>query len=525
MRINLKSYLRPQLASHDATAITKFKHATIVALTVCLYACGGGGGSNSSSTTTQPPSPSFPIQENPRAASSPVPTATVSGPVANDAGIKGRPYGTTLDHIAPLEPYDYIQEEFFFSGTAQDRDDDGALTGGPEAPFTSRILVKRPKKASDFNGTIILEWYNNTGQSDSDVLWSAAHDMLMREGFIHVGVSAQQVGVSGNGPLALKNWDPVRYAELSHPGDSYAWDVYAQAGRVLFSPDTAPAILGDLVPERMIAGGESQSSFRLVAYSDVIQREHVLFDGFFLHTGPVAGKGVDDVGVPVMHFITETEIDGVLSLEVGGAILDYTTPVTTAVLPPSPPPYGPDRGLIRVWEIAGGSHFDKQLWTYTTAFAAREASSPADLAIEFDQPVFCGLPMNELGQGRATAAALHHLNIWVTTGVAPESRPRLELDDNFRIVRDAAGLPQGGIRLPPVAAPIGINRGDECVFWGSFQAFLPIEIQSRYPTHQAYIDAVSAAAMTNVKEGTLLPEEALLYIQEAEERSTYWLSE
>jgi hypothetical protein len=156
----------------------------------------------------------------------------------------------------------------------------------------------------------------------------------------------------------------------------------------------------------MIAGGESQSSFRLVAYSDVIQREHVLFDGFFLHTGPVAGKGVDDVGVPVMHFITETEIDGVLSLEVGGAILDYTTPVTTAVLPPSPPPYGPDRGLIRVWEIAGGSHFDKQLWTYTTAFAAREASSPADLAIEFDQPVFCGLPMNELGQGRATTFVL-----------------------------------------------------------------------------------------------------------------------
>ncbi len=454
-----------------------------------------------------------------------MPVASVNGPILNDAGLKGRPYGTTLDHLAPLEPYDYIQEEFFFTGTAQERDEDGALSGGPAAPFTSRILVKRPRNASDFNGTVILEWYNNTGQSDSDVLWTAAHDMLMREGFVHVGVSAQQVGVSGNGPLAIKNWDPVRYAELSHPGDAYAWDVYAQAGRVLFSPDTGPTILADLVPKRMIAGGESQSSFRLVAYSDVIQREHIMFDGFFLHTGPVAGKGVDDVGVPVMHFITETEIDGVLALETGGAILDYTTPITTTVLPPAAPPYGPDRGLIRVWEVAGGSHFDKQLWAYTTAFAAREASSPADLAVEIEQPVFCGLPMNELGQGRATAAALHHLNIWVTTGNAPESRPRLELDDNFRIVRDAAGLPQGGIRLPPVAAPIGINRGDECVFWGSFQAFLPTEIQARYPTHQAYINAVSAAALNNVKEGTLLPEEALLYIQEAEERSTYWLSE
>jgi hypothetical protein len=261
--------------------------------------------------------------------------------------------------LAPLEPYDYVEEEFFFSGTAQERDEDGALTGGPEAPFVSRFLVRRPRLASAFNGTVLLEWFNVTGQSDTDVLWNASHDMLMRQGIIHVGVSAQETGISGSSPLALKNWDPVRYEALNHPGDAYAWDIYAQAGRALFAD---PAPLGGLTPERMIAGGESQSSFRLVAYSDVIQREHLLFDGFFLHTGPVAGKGVDDVGVPVMHFITETEIDGILALETGGAVLDYTTPAAELALPPSPPPYGPDRGMIRVWEIAGGSPFDKQLW-------------------------------------------------------------------------------------------------------------------------------------------------------------------
>lgn len=507
----------------SSAAFSVTKRATILIFTMLVYACGGG--SNSGTSHTQASDSDFRTSANPRAISSPVPIPEVVGPIPYDVGIKGRPAGLSLAHLAPVEVYDYVEEEYFISGMAQERDEDGVLTGGVAASYTSRILVRRPKNSDAFNGTVLLEWYNNTGQSDSDVVWTTSHDMLMREGFVHVGVSAQQAGVSGVSPLALKNWDLIRYAELNHPGDSYAWDIFAQAGRALFSLDTSPVVLKNLRPDRMIAAGESQSSFKLVAYSDVIQREHVLFDGFFLHTGPVAGKGVDDVGVPILHLITETEIDGILALELGGAVLDYATPITNLVLPSSPPPYGPDRGLIRVWEVAGGSHFDKQLWAYTTAFLVREASSPLDLPIYIEQPVFCGLPLNELGQGRVSAAALHHLNIWVETGKAPVSRPRIELDDNFRIVRDADGLAQGGIQLPPMAAPIGVNRGDECVFWGSFQPFLPSEVLARYPTHQTYIDAVSTAAMNNVEEGDLLPEEALLYIEEAKARKLYWFGE
>nr|WP_246864451.1 alpha/beta hydrolase domain-containing protein [Spongiibacter thalassae] len=490
---------------------------------IAISGCGGGSGSptasggGSGAGTTNPP------PDSPRAESSSVEVPELNGPIADDAGPKGRYFGATVAELAPLEPYGYVEEEYFFSGVAQERDEDGALTGGPEAEFVSRILVRRPIDPAAFNGTIFLEWYNVTGQSDTDVLWNAAHDMLMREGFVHVGVSAQQTGVSGNSPLALKNWDPVRYGPLLHPGDAYSWDIYAQAGRVLFDKALQPGPMGELSPQRIIAGGESQSSFRLVAYSDVIQREHQLFDGFFLHTGPVQGKGVDDVGVPVMHFISETEIDGILATEQGGAVVDYTTPVVDSVVEPLPPPYGPDRGMIRVWEVAGSSHFDKQLWAYATAFAAREASAPADIPVYVEQPAFCGLPMNQLGQGRATAAALHHLNRWVTTGVVPESMPRIELNDNYRIVRDDDGLARGGIRLPSLEAPIGINRGDECTFWGSFQEFSIADIQARYPTHSDYVAAVTASAMRNVNQGSLLPEEALLYIEEAQALQTYWL--
>ena len=303
------------------STINFVRRMVVVMLTTAVIAisgCGGGSGSptasggGSGAGTTNPP------PDSPRAESSSVEVPELNGPIADDAGPKGRYFGATVADLAPLEPYGYVEEEYFFSGVAQERDEDGALTGGPEAEFVSRILVRRPTDPAVFNGTIFLEWYNVTGQSDTDVLWNAAHDMLMREGFVHVGVSAQQTGVSGNSPLALKNWDPVRYGPLLHPGDAYSWDIYAQAGRVLFDKALQPGPMGELSPQRIIAGGESQSSFRLVAYSDVIQREHQLFDGFFLHTGPVQGKGVDDVGVPVMHFISETEIAGILATEQGG---------------------------------------------------------------------------------------------------------------------------------------------------------------------------------------------------------------
>jgi hypothetical protein len=73
-----------------------------------------------------------------------------------------------------------------------------------------------------------------------------------------------------------------------------------------------------------------------------------------------------------------------------------------------------------------------------------------------------------------------------------------------------------------MTVPTGVNRGDECAYWGSFQAFLEPDLRARYPTRQIYIDAVTAAAMRNVAEGTLLAEEAQLYIDDAEALSAFW---
>src|SRR3546814_11992209 len=58
------------------------------------------------------------------------------------------------------------------------------------------------------------------------------HDEMLRGGYAYVGVYTQITGVSAS-PLALKFWDPIRYAPLHHPGDEYEFDIFSQAARAM----------------------------------------------------------------------------------------------------------------------------------------------------------------------------------------------------------------------------------------------------------------------------------------------------
>src|SRR3546814_5951215 len=98
----------------------------------------------------------------PRAATSTVLVPTITGPI--QGGIRGQPWAGTVEQLAPLSPYDFIQEEYFISGTAQARDEHGPLTGAAAA-YTTRLLVQRPSQTAEFNGHVVLEWLNASSQS------------------------------------------------------------------------------------------------------------------------------------------------------------------------------------------------------------------------------------------------------------------------------------------------------------------------------------------------------------------------
>ena len=123
----------------------------------------------------------------------------------------------------------------------------------------------------------MVEWLNVSGGVDDSPDWTLSHNELVREGFAWVGVSAQAAGVE-----AARAIDPKEYSSLSHPGDSYSYDIFSQAGEAV--RDDAGTILGGLAPRALIAMGESQSACRLMTYIDAVQPVAHVYNGFLVHS-------------------------------------------------------------------------------------------------------------------------------------------------------------------------------------------------------------------------------------------------
>ncbi len=232
-------------------------------------------------------------------ASSQVPTPKVQGPILPSSGISY--LGSTTFNPSVVG---YEQSEFFLSGTAtaykssQPLTKDGKWHVTPQttAPYTTRVVVYRPVDPSKFDGTVVVEWLNVTGGIDAPAAWLNAHIQMIREGMAFIGVDAQKGGIYGQaGSIASKDGfgglkGQARYAALNHPGDSFSYSIYAQAGQAIRADGSQ--LLGGLVPQHVIALGESQSAFRLVTYIDALQPlTPGIYDAYFVYSR--GGDGAD----------------------------------------------------------------------------------------------------------------------------------------------------------------------------------------------------------------------------------------
>lgn len=478
----------------------------------------------------------------PREREATVGTATVTELQGPDVSLESDP---TID----LATQGYRQSEFQLSGTATAYTAAGALgpdgewtvEPGSQAAYTTRIVVQRPADDADFNGTVIVEWLNVTGGLDASPDLNQAHVELYRRGYAWVGVSAQKVGVDAltapPNPAAPTSSNPQRYAALSHPGDSYSYDMYSQAGQAVWQQ--ADQVLGGLEPARILAIGESQSAGRLLTYIDAVHPLARVFDGFLVHSRflsgaalsqdplpPVAPEGATriraDLGVPVLSFQTETDSPGILARQ-------------------------PDTETFRLWETAGTSHFDR----YGLLTGPQDAGDEAGASAWFDGlrnpttqagPLSCAVPVNSGPQTYLLRAAVRALDTWVTTGEPPASAPRLEVADGadptdqtvspYRA--DEHGIAIGGVRHPAVDAPVAVlsgggqptTRGDLgnqndlqrfCFLFGTTVPFTADQLRTAYPDHDAFVRAWRQASDEAVDAGHLLPEDAELLETVAEQ--------
>jgi hypothetical protein len=456
------------------------------------------------------------------AMAAPAAAADVTPSLVGPIGGPGAPSlaSTTFD----LAPFGYVEEEFFATGTASGYVSDGGLTAdgrwsvspGGAAGYTTRLLVRRPLARARFNGTVVVEWLNVSSGFDAAHDWTFAHTMLLRDGFAWVGVSAQYVGVSGGPPLDrdlhLKAVNPARYGPLDHPGDTYSYSMFSQAG--LAVRERANTLLGGLRPERVLAVGESQSAARLVTYVNAIHPVARVYDGFLVHSrgggaeplsqapqpaigAPPVVRIRDDIDVPVLTFETETDV-----VAVGFFAARQ-----------------PDGANIRTWEVAGTAHADTYMMLEGPADQGRSALDTTHLPPVrsiFAGTVTCDLPINAGPQHYVLSAALRRLARWVRSGRPPASAPPLSVQAGTppSLDRDDLGNARGGIRTPQVDVPIvvlsGIGQpaGSPCSRFGTTLALDAGRLAALYPTHRAYVRAVNRAAQRAIRRGFLLAVDA-----------------
>ncbi|MEZ5208349.1 MAG: alpha/beta hydrolase domain-containing protein [Acidimicrobiales bacterium] len=209
-----------------------------------------------------------------------------------------------------------------------------------------------------------------------------------------------------------------------------------------------------------------------------------MYDGYLVHSRSDGGSALDtdtpvapplyaqirtDLDVPVLQFVTETDLFGLPFIEARQ----------------------PDSDHLRTWEVAGTAHLDRGMLDYRYAVAGLDAppdptrSSSGAGASTKDRRVRC------------CQAAFSALRRWV--GAPPAEAPPIEVAGDA-VARDELGIALGGIRTPAVGAPTVVLRGDNltstdyvCALFGSTAELDPAAFDARFPTDAAYDEAAQLA--------------------------------
>ena len=280
-----------------------------------------------------------------------IPLPRVTGPLPNRP--QSYPFGDAAHTRVPadLGPRAYVEEEYLISGSANVYDwpkAGPAVVRTASAPYTTRVLVRRPRVRARFSGTAMVELLNSAYAFDLNTGWAIHHDHLMRSGDAWIGVTSRPAAIR-----SLRAFDPERYGSLSWanpipatdrrncasvPRDSerttengLVWDIYRQVGAWLRSAEKSNPLAYGLPTtsvQALVAWGYAQTGGFLYTYAhaihplDVDDRKRPLFDGYLIAaaSGPVPihqcapsipaddpRRQLKDVGVPVIRVMTQSD--------------------------------------------------------------------------------------------------------------------------------------------------------------------------------------------------------------------------
>lgn len=519
----------------------------ILAGSLALAGCGGDSVTTSSTTTDARMASAGAIVANEG-----TPLPDITGPIAATAD--SYPFGAADHTLIPedLKKHGYVEEEYFASGKANVYDwpaPGPAVVRTADAPYTTRVLIRRPANGKKFSGNVIVEMLNPSNLFDLNIGWGLSGRHFMDNGDVWVGITSKPVSVA-----ALKQFNPQRYAALSwaNPlplddprncpasaittiiaGDSsrntengLVWDIYSQVGAWLKSDAASNPLRKDagFRVEKLYGFGYSQTGGYMYTYINAIhpldiQRNGApIYDAYVVAVagGNFAGisainqcatnppltdprRHFSNVGVPIMQIMSQS---------------DYLFGIASR-RPDSDAPA--DR--YRHYEMTGAGHATPQ--------ELYSAAKPADIlaAGRNIPPMSCNEgPRSRFPSSIHFNALFRNLDLWVRKDIAPPRAERIEVVGG-QPVKDAFGNLAGGLRSPYVDVPTSTWNGSStgasfCFIAGHEIPFDSARLSQLYPTHGDYVTKVGESARRLEAERFLTPYDSREIIREAAQFST-----
>jgi hypothetical protein len=365
-----------------------------------------------------------------------------------------------------VEAFPYVTEEFFVSGTA----------GG--GPYTTRIIVRRPKDVKAFSGTVVAEALHAGGRS-LIFEWSRVSILTRNHIFVEIVHSPANINL-------LKTFNAARYQTLAI-AQGQTNEIIAQVGMLLKSK---PGVLAPYAIRQTTLMGTSASSGTVRSYFPAhaewrLANGGPIFDGFLL-TSTNGNVPLPIVDVPVVQMPTQTEV--FTHAEAG---IKYRRPDSDE-----------PGNRFRLYEVAGMPH-----------------NNSRDSRGFVGDP--CTLPVTDFPAGSFTAVGLHHLVEWIARGKTPPHAPPIEVDQNIandgsQLALDEFGNAKGGVRNVWVDVPIAtygvFGKGKTtaqdrlCLLAGTEVPLPEATLKKLYKDKADYEKKVNDRLSQLVKDGWFLPE-------------------
>lgn len=428
----------------------------------------------------------------------------------------------------------YVEEEYYLSGSGP------AITAAGEAlfdaPYITRILIRRPSDPARFNGTVVIEPFSWFGERAAG--WILTREYLLREGYAYVGYTLNinapredpklpsepaDAGDGGQDPNALyrplvnfdfmRRFDYARYAPLGtyydperfRRGDApdpfvpQSQAIGAQLALLLKS-NLEDGPLGGLRVQRVYVNSWAVTAQVWMDYLD--QGRHQSWrmpDGRPLIDAYMTGKmAFGEVGGDVIRVPRRMPDDAPFVTVYSQSELMHDVQEGIA-LPPDT-----DRPMLRYYEVLGVPHLRK-----ADLGTDHRELEPADVG-RADDPR-CGLLYDEPSEVIA-AALLDGMDRWVRTGTPMPKAPRVARQGRA-VVRDTqSGNMIGGVRPPWISVPAATYLTEQETGCGMvYDTKTPLSASSLrrlYGSYRNYAEAFEAAKKASIAQGYLLAEDA-----------------